>query len=79
MKATPGPQPMGNTATVKVAISPEIDAALTQYAELTGRSKATLVRYSLLFVLSVAGMLPPDSPDDIIPTLTRNLPTERTT
>lgn len=65
-----GPQPMGNTRELKIAVSPALDAALAQLAALSGVSKATAIRYSLMMSLSVVGLLNPEV-QDMIPTRTK--------
>lgn len=63
-------RPLGNTAELKLAISPQLDAGLDQLAELTGVSRATAVRYSIVLSLSLVGLLNPEV-QDLVPTRTK--------
>ncbi len=52
-------------------ITPELNNALNELVLATGVSKASLVRAALAQYLTARGVLPPDHPDLIEPTLTR--------
>jgi hypothetical protein len=65
-----GPQSLGNTTSIKVSVPPEIDAALSRLVNLSGVSKAAIVREALALHLSRIGMLP-ETANDVIPTPTR--------
>jgi hypothetical protein len=70
MMGTRGPQPLGNTALIKIGVTPEIDAALSHLVTVSGVSKASLIRDMLARSLAQMGMLP-GFVTDVAPTVTR--------
>jgi hypothetical protein len=54
-----GPQPKGYDVELRTTVSAEMETALNQLVELTGVSKAFLVRRALLDFLGTAGVVYP--------------------
>lgn len=72
-----GPQPLGFEVELRTTISPEIDAGLTQLVEVSGVSKATVVRTALLSMLTTGGLLFPDAADSLVVTRPAGTPRGR--
>ena len=65
-----GPQPGPNTVPLETTVTPQIDAALNQLVELSGVSKATIVRNALHSFLSNLGVVYPELTTSLAPTPT---------
>jgi hypothetical protein len=68
--AKPGPQPLGYSVELRTMVSPEIARALAQLVGLSGVSKATLIRHSLLATLTTMGFVYPEVRDSLVATRT---------
>lgn len=62
---------LGNSADLKIGISPTLNAALDRLVKVSGVSKAAIVRDALMQHLAEHDVLPPTSATDTTPTRTR--------
>lgn len=63
-----GPEPIGYDIELRVKVSVELDAAVAQLVQLTGVSKATVVRTALLAMLTTCGLVYPGVAEALVVT-----------
>jgi hypothetical protein len=74
-----GPAPKGNDTELRTTISADLDNALNRLVELSGVSKAAMVRQALFVFLTQAGALYPEVTASLDPTPTAGRTRTRST